>query len=455
MEQKKSILIVDNDPEVKQSLFNALSTNGNRIFLAESAEEAVRLFDQNLFDLVITDTHLPCRDGLQLLHIVKERFSKTAVIMMTRSGTIQNAVEAMRKGAYDYILKPFSFELMKESIRSALKRADDHHEYPPGSASPSNGFQPILTGDNRMREMLDLCLRVASTKATVLIQGESGTGKELFARTIHSHSTGREGSFVAVNCASLPETLFESELFGHEKGAFTGALNKKIGKFEIAHRGTILLDEISEMSLSLQAKILRVLQESEVDRIGGKDPIPIDVRVIATTNRNLEACVEKGEFRQDLYYRLNVISVKLPALRERVGDISLMASYFLGKFNDQYGKSIQSISEDGLAWLRKQEWRGNVRELKNVIERAVLTTSRSSLDVMDFCPEQEAKCAPRTHADSAPFLLRDVERNLIFRALEETSGNRTHAAKILGISIRTLRNKLNEYKQNLPPAEIV
>jgi DNA-binding NtrC family response regulator len=456
MEQKKSILIVDDDPEIKGALFDGLSKNGNRVFLAETAKEALRLIDQNLFDLVITDVTLPDRGGLELLDIFKKRFTRTPVITMTRFGTIQNAVEAMRRGAYDYIPKPVSFELMKESILNALRGCHDHdHDRDHSGSNPlPNSFLPILSNDKRMKETLDLCLRVASSKATVLVQGESGTGKELFARTIHFHSARREGPFIAVNCASLPESLFESELFGHEKGAFTGALNKKMGKFELAHRGTILLDEISEMSLSLQAKILRVLQENEVDRIGGKEPIPIDVRVIATTNRNLEACVQKGEFREDLYYRLHVISIKLPPLRERLEDIDLMGNHFLRNFSDQYGKSIQSISEEGLAWLRKQEWRGNVRELKNVIERAVLTTSRSFLDVIDFCPEKEANLTPRNDVESAPFLLKDMEKNLIFKALEKTNGNRTHAARILGISIRTLRNKLSEYKQSLPLAEV-
>ena len=309
--------------------------------------------------------------------------------MMSGYGTTQNAIEAMRKGAFDYLLKPFSVDIIKQRIQMALKEECCPSRGPardgPARTSGSPSF-PIITRDKKMLELMEVCQRVASSKATVLIQGESGTGKELYARYIHAQSPQCEGPFVAVNCASLPETLFESELFGHEKGAFTGALGRKIGKFELAHGGTLLLDEISEMSPFLQAKILRVLQEGEVDRVGGKEPIPVDVRVIATTNRDLEACIKKGEFREDLYYRLNIISFKLPPLRERAGDIDLLVNYFLKKYADQYKSQAQSISERAWTWLRKQPWRGNVRELKNVLERAVLMASEPVLDLKDFCP---------------------------------------------------------------------
>jgi two-component system response regulator FlrC len=312
-----------------------------------------------------------------------------------------------------------------------------------------------MTQDNKILEILELCQRVASSKVTLLIQGESGTGKELVARYVHSHSQRRQGPYIAVNCASLPESLLESELFGHEKGAFTGAISKKLGKFELAHRGTILLDEISEMNTLLQAKILRVLQENEVDRIGGRQPIPIDIRVIATTNRNLEACIEKGEFREDLYYRLNVISIKLPPLRERTDDIELLARHFLDNFCKLYGKPIPSISENALAWLKKQEWRGNVRELRNTIERAVLISSQLVLTLQDFSSDEMANPEDPSTEDPPILSLRKMEKKLIFKALEKTNGNRTHAARILGISIRTLRNKLSEFKQGLTPQETI
>jgi two-component system response regulator FlrC len=304
-----------------------------------------------------------------------------------------------------------------------------------------------------MKEVLALCRKIAPSKATVLIQGESGTGKELLARYIHEQSQRNQGPFVAVNCASLPETLLESELFGHEKGAFTGAMARKIGKFELSHRGTILLDEISEMNTFLQAKILRVLQENEVDRIGGSRPIPIDLRVIATTNRDLEAWVKKGELREDLYYRLKVIEVTLPPLRERPGDIELLTYHYLQKFADEYARPGRSVSEAALTWMKEQEWRGNVRELKNVIERAVLISTRKTLEIQDFWEDTGGRGENdrgAEGAESASFCLKHMEQRMISKALEKTQGNRTHAAKMLGISIRTLRNKLNEYKKELP-----
>ena len=448
--KKRLILIVEDEPKMREVLFGGLSKNGYEILLAENGEEALRLFDQKPFDLVITDIKLPDRDGMDLLGVIKSRSVHTPVMMMTGFGTIQDAVDAMRKGAYDYLLKPFSLETMEQRIRMALNETLPHEEISP-EEDFSHGPMAIMTQDRKMKEMIELCQRIASSKATVLIQGESGTGKELFARYIHVQSPRREEPFVAVNCASLPETLFESELFGYEKGAFTGALSRKVGKFELAHQGTLLLDEISEMGTFLQAKILRVLQENELDRIGGREPVPVDIRVIATTNRKLETCIEKGEFREDLYYRLNVITLKLPPLRERPEDVELLAHTFLNKYSDYYKKPVNSISDEALVWLKKQPWRGNVRELKNLIERAVLMTSKPILELKDLCPEDRADQGENVKTEPFSLSLKDMEKNLIFKALEKTNGNRTYAAKILGISIRTLRNKLHEYKEILPP----
>jgi DNA-binding NtrC family response regulator len=447
--KKNLILIVDDEKETKKVLFEGLSKNGYMIFWAENAERALHLFEQNSFDLVIINTKLPDKDGLDLLDIMKSRSVLTHVMMMASFGTIQNAVEAMKRGALDYLPKPVPLKMLQQKIQMILNQNLSHHEIHPEGEDFSNALIPIMTGDKRMREAIDLCQRIAPTKAPVLIQGESGTGKELFARYIHAQSPRGGGPFVAVNCASLPETLFESELFGYEKGAFTGALNRKIGKFELAQRGTLLLDEISEMSPFLQAKILRVLQENEVDRIGGRDPIPIDTRVIATTNRNLEACIEKGEFREDLYYRLNVITIKLPPLRERVEDIELLAKYYLKKYSVYYKETVYSISDEALIWLKKQPWRGNVRELKNMLERIVLIASQPMVDLNDLCPENLVVSRENVREESSSLSLKEMEKNMIFKALEKTNGNRTYAAKVLGISIRTLRNKLHEYKQSL------
>jgi len=453
--RKNSILIVEDDPDLGRTLFEGLAKEGNVIHLAQSAEEALRLFVQKAFDLVISDVKLPDLDGLQLLESIKNKSVHTPVIMMTGFGTVQNAVAAMKKGAFEYLLKPFSLNIMDQVVEKALENNSVKQEVNLEPLDLSAFSMPIVTKDRKMLEILELCKRVAPTKATLLIQGESGTGKELFARFVHRHSQRNQGFYVAVNCASLPESLLESELFGHEKGAFTGAVGKKLGKFELAHRGTILLDEISEMNTLLQAKILRVLQENEVDRIGGRQPIPVDIRVIATTNRNLETCIEKGEFREDLYYRLNVISMKLPPLRERTDDIELLAQYFLKQFAEIHGKPMHSLSENALSWLKKQEWRGNVRELKNTIERAVLISSERVLTLQDFGSEELVNPEENLAEDSSTLSLRNMEKKLIFRALEKTNGNRTHAAKILGISIRTLRNKLSEYKQGLSPQEAV
>jgi DNA-binding NtrC family response regulator len=421
--------------------------------LAGTAEEAIRLIDQKTFDLVISDVRLPGLSGLHLLDSVKSKSAYTPVIMMTGFGTVQNAVEAMKKGAFEYLLKPFSLSLMDQVVEKALENISVREETRPAAAEFSSRSVPIITRNRKMQEIMESCKRVAPSKATLLVRGESGTGKELIARFVHRHSQRHQGPYIAVNCASLPESLLESELFGHEKGAFTGAIGKKMGKFELAHRGTILLDEISEMNTFLQAKILRVLQENEVDRIGGQHPIPVDIRVIATTNRNLEDCIAKGQFREDLFYRLNVISVMLPPLRERAEDIELLAEYFLREISEGYGKPVPSLSESTLAWLKRQEWPGNIRELKNSIQRAVLMSSQSVLTPQDFGSEERDVPEEKREEDPSTLSLRVMEKKLIFHALEKTNGNRTHAAKILGISIRTLRNKLSEYKQGFLPHE--
>jgi two-component system response regulator FlrC len=299
-----------------------------------------------------------------------------------------------------------------------------------------------------MQGLLDMVRNVASSRATVFIQGESGTGKELLSRFIHAESDRKDRPFVAVNCAALPEGLLESELFGHEKGAFTGAVTRKIGKFELAQAGTILLDEISEMQVQLQAKLLRVLQENEIDRVGGKVPIAIDVRVIATTNRDIEAMVKKGEFREDLYYRLNVIPLKIPPLRERKEDIPALCDYFVKKYSHLYGRPVQGVSPEAFEYLITLPWKGNVRELENTVERAVLLcagkeVTRQGLLLDDIAVKPPGE-KPASLTGTAP--LKDVERELILKALDETDGNRTYAAKILGISVRTMRNKLQEYR---------
>jgi two-component system response regulator FlrC len=445
--EKRPILIVENDTPFAKRLDQALGHNGFRVHLTDSARAALALLEQISPEAVVAEARLADMSGLSLLEKVKSRCASIPVILMAEGGEVSEAVEAMRKGAEDFLLKPIAAERLEAVIERALLKG--RAEVDPGgpvSAAPSSGLS-ILTRNGRLQEILELCRKVAASKATVLIQGESGTGKELLARFLHRESPRREGPFVAVNCASLPETLLESELFGHEKGAFTGAVGRKIGKFELAHGGTLLLDEISEMNTFLQAKILRVLQENEVDRIGGTRPIPIDIRVVATTNRDLPTAIRKGDFREDLFYRLNVIGIQLPPLRERKEDIPFLARHFLSTFAAENRRPVQSLSADALNWLQEQEWRGNVRELKNALERAVLVAARSVVEVRDFGAPGTAGPEETPKSGEESLCLREMEQKFILEALEKTQGNRTHAARILGISIRTLRNKLSEYKQ--------
>lgn len=312
----------------------------------------------------------------------------------------------------------------------------------------------IMTGDRRMKELIGLAKTVATSKATVLIQGESGTGKELMASLIHENSTRGSKPFVALNCAAIPENLLESELFGYERGAFTGAVTSKAGKFEFANGGTILLDEISEMDIRLQAKLLRVIQEGEVDRIGGRRPIPVDVRIIATTNRNLAECVKDGTFREDLFYRLNVVNLTLPPLRERIGDVRILSSFFMGIYAEKNGKPVTQISDAAISLLDSHTWPGNVRELENVVERAVITAQglveekdialeRRSISLSNDADLSDSKALNWMPGQT----LDDIERGVILEALTYHQGNRTHTAKALGISIRTLRNKLADYRR--------
>lgn len=489
----KSILVADDERHLRSALFTALTRLGHAVELAENGQEAVAKFQAQKFDLVISDLKMPSLDGLGLLKAVKKIDPSVPVIIITAYGTVENAVEAMREGALDFILKPFPAGVIEEAVNRALALNAAASEKSPAGRScgvPSQASgegRPIITQNSRMTRLLDLARSVAASPATVLLQGDSGTGKELLARFIHANSPRAEGPFVAINCASLPETLLESELFGHEKGAFTGAVNRKQGKFEVADGGTILLDEISEMDLALQAKLLRVLQEGEIDRVGGKEPQKIDVRVIATTNRNLKQWVEEGQFRADLYYRLNVIPFYIPALRERRDDVPLLAQHFLGKYAALNNKAVDSISPEALEALSAYQWPGNIRELENTVARGVLLASSRTVEAHDLfmdeagfmaalersvsVPAPEAKeresaaaeMAAQDDETEAPALtaapsvqdsllpgplmtIEEMERRLIGQALNETEGNRTHAAKILGISVRTLRNKLAEYR---------
>ena len=448
------------------SLYEALSSHGYAVSVAESGAMALDMLGKNPADLVITDINMPQMDGLALLAKLQTAFPDLPVVVVTGHATVETAVSAMKLGAFDYLLKPFPAEVIVETAVRAF--AGRSRPAAAGKSAKKEKKSPakkrtIVGEDRKLAAIMQKAKAVASSKATVLILGESGTGKEMVARMIHDESNRRDGSFVALNCAALPEGLLESELFGHEKGSFTGAVYSKKGKFELAHGGTLLLDEIGEIPLHLQAKLLRVLQEEEVDRLGGKTPVKVDVHVVATTNRNLEQSVQDGDFRQDLFYRLNVIPLTLPPLRERKNDILLLADYFISHYSGQYSKEAKRMSQRSINRFLGYAWPGNIREMENLVERAVLLSLSDELEPWDFWDEDtdgagmDIFSGSSAGQDGSPVVnfadenggiisLKEVERQMILQALQKTDDNRTHAAKMLGISVRTLRNKLHEYR---------
>ena len=518
----RKILVVDDEQNMRVALYEALSRGGHEVTVAENGRMALDLLEKSTPDLVVTDIRMPEMDGIEMLQRIKAIHPELPVVIITGYATVETAVEAMKQGAVDYILKPFPVEVIEETVNKVFKESPQGRESvavlsPKGEKG--GGEKRVIGRDHHFLRLLERARTVASSKATVLVLGESGTGKEVFARFIHHVSDRKAGPFVALNCAALPEGLLESELFGHEKGAFTGAVMAKKGKFELANGGTLLLDEIGEVPLHLQAKLLRVLQEEEVDRLGGKEPVKVDVHVLATTNRDLAEAVKEGGFRQDLFYRLNVIPIRLPALRERRDDIPLLTTFFVERYSRRYEKKVKKLSPGARKKFMEYLWPGNVRELENLVERAVLLSLGDELEPWDFwddetpavniddrpaggdgnwgwpeeddtfVSEEDGKTSGESKESKEPSelgepvgveeetelpgdiqlngegdgdsaaessgvmpeelagqSLREVERRMIMQALRKTEDNRTHAAKMLGISVRTLRNKLNEYR---------
>ena len=441
------ILVVDDEPAQLELIGGFLEKRGFEAVLAQSATQALERFRHEPVDLVLTDQKMPDMSGLDLLKALRAVNPETAVIVITAHGTVETAVEAIKTGATDYLTKPVDLEEMLyriERVRERRRLLSENRDLRE-ALQRHHRIEGIIGDSGRMVEVLSMIRRVAPSEATVLIRGESGTGKELIAKAIHYASTRASAPLIRVNCAALPEALLESELFGHEKGAFTGALATRKGRFELADGGTLFLDEIGDLSLPLQAKLLRVLQEREFERIGSSRSIRINVRILAATHRNLEALAKAGQFREDLYYRLNVVTILLPALRERREDLPLLMDYFLRLFAEKNRKTIRGFTQEAREVLLRYDYPGNVRELENIIERAVVLTRDNVIGKADLPLSAQGLEEEKTEEASLPATVEGVERRMIREALIRSGGVQTRAAEMLGISERALRYKLNKY----------
>ncbi|MGQ3685451.1 MAG: sigma-54-dependent transcriptional regulator [Candidatus Loosdrechtia sp.] len=445
----EKILVVDDDDLSRGYLAEVLRRNGYTVESVSDGREAVTITDKNDYDVVFLDIRMPGGiDGLKVLEKVKKTAKETTVVIMTAYGSIESAVEAMQKGAYDYVTKPFlpdTIELLLKRVRERQQLIDEN-KYWRSRLCSNEEHKLVVDKSSKMFQVYKDIKRIAQSKASVLIQGESGTGKELIAHAIYLNSQRKSKPFVKVNCAALSENLLESELFGHEKGAFTGADSCRTGRFELANNGTLLLDEISEISPKTQAKLLRVLEQEEFERVGGSKTLKVDVRIIATTNRDIPREIEKNNFRQDLYFRLNVIPILLPSLRERKEDIPVLAEFFLNKYRSVTDTLLKSISEEAIKVLTQYEWPGNVREIKNLIYRCAVMVDSDVLLPEHFENMLSVNKPGKNSGLSVGLTIDDAERELICKTLENTGGNKTKAAEILNVTPRTLRNKLNRYK---------
>lgn len=450
----EKILIVDDEVLVRNFLVEVLQRKKIEVEVAENGQKALHLLKEFTYDLVITDLKLPDMTGIEILKKVKEYSPSTLVILITAYGSIENAVETMKLGAFNYLLKPFS----AGTIEAILDKAKEHsslieeNKYLRQQISPIRRYDPrIIAESDIMKQVLAEVLQIAKSNAAVFIDGESGTGKEVIAHAIHYNSLRASKPFIKVNCAAVPETLIESEFFGHEKGSFTGAQNKRVGRFELANEGTLLLDEITEIPIALQAKLLRVIQEQEFERVGGSKPIHVDVRLISTSNRNIKDAIANKVLREDLYYRLNVIPVHLPPLRKRAGDIIPLANYFLEVMGKENHRQALILSPEAMKKLENYQWPGNIRELANVIERAVVMSSTKIIGPELLFLDSPPQNADHHVSQALPqgMSLHDLEKKLILETLHAQQQNRTKTAEILGISVKTLRNKLHEYNIEL------
>jgi DNA-binding NtrC family response regulator len=447
-----NILIVEDEPKMLRLLELNLAEEGYTIFLAADAEAGLRVLRQEPIDLVLTDLKLPGMSGLGLLQEIKQLSASLPVVVMTAYGTVETAVEAMKAGASDYVLKPFSLEEIKLIVRKELQvhRLIEENRSLREALGKRYEFRNIVARSAAMQEVLATVARVAPTNSTVLLGGESGVGKDLIARAIHQHSRRASGPFVKINCTAIPENLLESELFGYEKGAFTGATTNKPGRFELADKGTIFLDEVGDVPPAIQVKLLGVLQERQFERLGSNKTLKVDVRLVAATNRDLRAALEQGTFREDLYYRLNVVPISIPPLREHKEDIPYLVEHFLEKFSQESAKPIRRIAPEALERLMGFHWPGNVRELENIIERAVAFTSSEVLEIgdirLDVLPSKPA-ATPLTFLPEG-MTLEQWEDEMIREALRRSNNNKSQAARLLGLSRNALRYRLS--KMGLP-----
>ncbi len=451
----EKILIVDDEALVRNFLGETLRRKNLDVTTVENGMKAVQLLKENVYDLVITDMRMPDLTGIDILKKVRELSPSTLTIVITAFGSIENAVEAMRLGAFNYLIKPFS----PDTIEAVIDKANEHQSLVNENAYLRQDVQGIsahsmIAESPAMKKILKEVQQIAKSNANVLIHGESGTGKEVVAHAIHYNSLRDNRPFIKVNCAAIPDTLIESEFFGHEKGSFTGAIGRKLGRFELANRGTLLLDEITEVPIMLQPKLLRAIQEQEFERIGGVKPIKVDVRIISTTNREIKQAIHEKQLREDLYYRLNVVPIHLPPLRERKEDIIPLAEHFLKKACQENHTEKKSFTADARQKLLNYDWPGNVRELSNIIERAVVIEPNSEIRPEHLYLNSERLSLPRPSSGGKVITvpigvtLQELEKQLIIETLEAHNMNRTKTAAALGISIRTLRNKLHEYGTN-------
>ncbi|MCL5024326.1 MAG: sigma-54 dependent transcriptional regulator [Nitrospirae bacterium] len=450
----ETILIVEDKESMAQMLKETMETEGYRALIAKDGAEGIRKIRESRVDIVLTDLKLPKKDGMDVLRAAQEENPMLPVILMTAYGSVDLAVRAIKEGAFDFITKPFDTDHLLHLTRKAVEnqRLTAENMLLKEEFSSVIGMPKIIGKSPKILEVAKKLQKVAAARTTVLLLGESGTGKELFARAIHCLSPRKGYPFVPINCAAIPKELLESELFGHEKGAFTGAEARKLGKFDLADKGTIFLDEIAEMDLSLQAKIMRVIQEGEIERVGGLKALPVDVRIIAATNKDIERAVSEGAFREDLYYRLSVFPIKIPSLRERREDVPLLVDFFIRKYCAEMKTAAKEVSKEVLDMLVSHGWKGNVRELENTIERAIIlcegatvTPEHISLSPVTVKSSLETLPMDGTLGDTSKEALRLAETRRIKKALEETRGNKSRAAELLSVSYKTLLTKIKEY----------